>query len=97
MLQKIDKLWIGLVLGTVVPSLTFLIIYLITIPSQSNVPFSEVMATKGFFTQLISMSVLPNVAVFFIFIWTNKLLAARGVLAATIVLAILVFAYRIFG
>lgn len=94
---NIDKLWIGIVLGTVVPVITFFIIYLFAIPSQSNVPFTEVMATKGFFTQLISMAVLPNVGVFFIFIWTNKLMAAKGVLASTIILAVFVFAFKIFG
>ena len=94
---KIDKQWIGLVLGLIVPMVTFFGIYLFAFPSQSLISFYEMVMTKGFFTQLLSLAVIPNVAVFFLFIWTNKLSGARGVLAATIVIAILVFALKIFG
>jgi hypothetical protein len=94
---KIDKQWIGLVLGIIVPTLTFFGIYLFAFPSQSLVSFWEMILTKGFFSQLLSLAVIPNIIVFFIFIWTNKLSAARGVLAATIVIAILVFGFKIFG
>jgi len=94
---KIDKQWIGLVLGMVVPMLTFFGIYQFGYPSQSMVSFYAMITAKAFFTQILSLAVIPNVAVFFIFIWTNKLNAARGVLAATIIIAILVFALKIFG
>jgi hypothetical protein len=94
---KIDKQWIGFVLGIIVPAITFFGIYLFAFPSQSLISFYEMITTKGFFTQLLSLAVIPNVLVFFIFIWTNKLIGARGVLAATIIIAILVFALKIFG
>jgi len=94
---KIDKQWIGLVLGIIVPTITFFSIYLFAFPSKSLISFYEMILTKGFFSKLLSLAVIPNIAVFFIFIWTNKLSAARGVLAATIVIAIAVFGLKIFG
>ena len=97
MLLKIDKQWIGLVLGIIVPALTFFGIYLFVYPSQSLVSFWMIITAKGFFSQMLSLAVIPNVGVFFLFIWTDKLSAARGVLTSTIVIAILVFALKIFG
>ncbi|MBI5539283.1 MAG: hypothetical protein HY951_04440 [Bacteroidia bacterium] len=61
------------------------------------ISFYEMILARGFFSQILSLAVIPNVAVFFIFIWTNKLSAAKGVLAATIVMALVVFGLKIFG
>jgi len=94
---KIDRQWIGLVLGIVVPSITFFGIYLFGYPGKNLISFYELITARGFFPQILSLAVIPNVAVFFIFIWTDKLSAARGVLAATFIMAILVFALKIFG
>jgi len=97
MQQKIDRQWVGIILGVIVPIITLYIIYLFVYPRNSFVSFYEMITSKGFFTQLLSLAVIPNAAVFFIFIWTDKLRAARGVLASTIIIAILVFAIKIFG
>jgi hypothetical protein len=94
---KIDRQWIGLVLGLIVPAITFFMIYLFAYPKHSLVSYYAMITAKNFFTQILSLAVIPNVMVFFVFIWTNKLLAARGVLGATILMAILVFALKIFG
>ncbi len=38
--------------------------------------------------KMVSVSVLPNLLVFFIAIWTNRLLAARGIVMATLIYTI---------
>lgn len=97
MLQKIDKQWIGLALGLIIPIITFFLIYLIVYPKHSLITYYEMITAKKFFSQILSLAVIPNIGLFFLFIWTNRLSAARGVLAATIILALIVFGVKIFG
>lgn len=94
---KIDNLWIGLLLGVIVPMITFYLIYLLGFPSVGLITISEFIAVSELFTRVLSLAVIPNVAIFFLFIWTNKLSSARGVLAATMIYAVVVFAIKIFG
>jgi hypothetical protein len=96
MLQKIDKQWIGLILGIIVPAITFFGIYFFGFPHKNLISFYEMILAKGFSSQILSLAVIPNVVLFFIFIWTDKLSAAKGVLAATIIMALLVFGLKIF-
>jgi len=97
MLQKIDKQWIGLTIGLIVPAFTFLLIYLFAYPKHSLVSYYEMILAKRFFSQILSLAVIPSAGVFFLFIWANKLNAAKGVLAATILLALVVFGVKIFA
>jgi hypothetical protein len=97
MLQKIDKQWIGLILGLIAPSITFFSIYLFAYHRGSFNTYYEMITAKKFLSQILSLSVLPNVGVFFIFIWLNKMNAAKGVLAATILVALAVFGIKIFS
>jgi len=49
----------------------------------------------GVLTKFMSLAVIPNLLVFFIFIWQELLKAARGTLAATFVSAFLVLLVKI--
>jgi len=97
MLKKIDKQWIGLILGLLVPALTFLLIYIFAFPKTDSITYFDMIKAKKFFTQILSLAVIPNIGVFFLFIYTNKLSAARGVLAATFIFAFIVFGFKLFG
>lgn len=97
MLQKIDKLWIGLTLGLVIPAITFFLIYLFAYPKNSFVTYYEMITAKKFLSQILSLAVIPNIATFFLFIWGDRLKAAKGVLAATFIVAFFVFGFKIFG
>jgi len=93
---KIDKLWIGILLGIILPLLTFYAIYLFGFPSVNSVTLAEFLKVSELFTRILSLSVIPNVALFFLFVWLNMLNAAKGVLGATMIYAIIVFAMKIF-
>ncbi len=97
MLQKIDKQWIGLLLGLIIPAITLFFIYLFAYPKHSFVSYYEMIMAKNFFSQILSLAVIPNAGLFFLFIWLNRLSAAKGTLAATILLALVVFGFKIFG
>jgi len=85
---------IGLVLGLVIPQVGVLLYYLFRDAEVSFVGFIRIYLDLGILTHILSLAVLPNLLVFFGFIRLNWLYAARGVLAATILYAILVAIVR---
>jgi len=76
--------------GMVVPLLVLLIFYLISSPGKAFPEFVEVIVSSRKLSSLISLSVVPDLLVFFIFIWLNYLYSARGVLAAVFLFALIV-------
>jgi len=94
MRKKIDKLWIGSVLGLLVPALSLWIYVLLRFDELAFGDFIKTWFKMGILTHMISLAVLPNLAVFFIFIKTNYLKAARGVLLSTILFAFTVLIIR---
>ncbi len=96
MQQKFDNLWLGTVLGVIAPLIALYAIFLFSYPGESFSSFFEIIWLQKIFTRVVSIAVVANLAIFFIFIWTNKLRSAKGVLGATVGYAILVFAIKIF-
>ncbi|RPH34525.1 MAG: hypothetical protein EHM93_00385 [Bacteroidales bacterium] len=97
MLQKIDKFWIGLVLGLIVPTITLLVFYFVAYSKNSNITYYEMIMVKSLFSKVLSLAVIPSAGVFFLFVWANRLNAAKGVLTATFIIALFVFGIKIFG
>ncbi|MBI3503158.1 MAG: hypothetical protein HY063_15330 [Bacteroidetes bacterium] len=86
--KKFDKVWLGAALGLGAPWLTLFIFYLI---KYSQISFSEFFKTiilgYNILTPSVSLCVLTNLLVFFIFIWTDRNHSARGVLLSTFIYA----------
>lgn len=86
--RKFDNGWIGFVVGLLSPMITLYGFYLV---KYSHISFKkfylDVLFANNIVTSSISLCVLTNLLVFFIFIWTNRNLSARGVLFSTIVYA----------
>lgn len=94
---KVNNVWLGLVSGLVVPWLVLLVYYRINYYYLTANDFLyKTVFLERVFVPLLSLCVIGNLLAFFIFIWTDKLLSARGVLFATILYAIAVFAIKLF-
>lgn len=89
-----DKLWIGLVSGIVVPMIALSCYYFARYSDLSLVDFFQVYKNLGILTHIISLSILPNLLVFFLFIRQNNLKSARGVLMATFLFTFVVLCIR---
>ncbi|PLX23424.1 MAG: hypothetical protein C0597_01070 [Marinilabiliales bacterium] len=89
--SKFDKLHLGLMLGILAPVLTMAIIYILKFTDSNLSELVDLLVQKRVFTKIISLCVIPNLALFFLFL--NKFLykSARGILLATILFAIFVF------
>jgi hypothetical protein len=88
--DKLNNIRTGLVLGIAVPATAFLVLYLAAFRGLSPGDFLETLLERQKLSSVISLSVIPNLLLFFIFIWLDYLYSARGVLAATLLIALVV-------
>jgi uncharacterized membrane protein len=89
--KKYDKLVLGLVLGILTPIIVLLVYYKINFYYLRIDTFLFEAFMKRIFLPLLSLCVVGNLAVFFLFIQTERNYSARGVLLATLLYAIVVF------
>jgi len=90
MVNRYNNIRVGLVLGLLAPLLGFVIVYLATFRGTSFMEYLELLSYRKKLNSVISLSVVPNLLLFFIFIWLNYLYSARGVLASTLLFALIV-------
>jgi hypothetical protein len=89
-----NKLWIGLAAGILIPVIALICYYFARYSNLSLVDFIQVYRNLGILTHIISLSVLPDLLVFFLFIRKNQLKSARGVLLATFLFTFTVLVIR---
>lgn len=86
MIKKYNTVYLGLVSGFLAPVLAFFAYYTWQFHELSFSAFWDILIARGVLAPMFSLSAIPNLLVFFIFIWTDRLYAARGVLAATFII-----------
>lgn len=91
---KYDKVLTGLISGLVLPFIIGLFIYLFSSGHSSMHSYLTRIADSNIITHSISLCVFPNIIIFLIFNRFDMLRASRGVLAITIVWAIIVFGIK---
>lgn len=94
MMRKLDTVATGCIAGIVLPLLAFTVFYLVRYSDLSLVEFLKVYKNLGILTHIISLSVIPNLILFFAFIRKNMLKGARGVLVATFIFTFTVIIIR---
>lgn len=94
--QRWDNLWLGVRTGVLLP-VTLLLVALLVIYCRldEGESLARYVLGVGIPSRLLSLATLANLVTFLIAIRTNRLFTARGILGATIVLAILSVALRL--
>ncbi|TAL74211.1 MAG: hypothetical protein EPN88_04010 [Bacteroidetes bacterium] len=95
--EKYDKVLTGLISGFVLPFITGLIIFAFTSGHQSIHSYLLRISESNIITHAITLCVFPNVFIFLIFNRFDMLRASRGVLAMTIIWAVIVFGIKFLG
>ena len=90
MQNKWDKVWTGLAPGLIAPIILLAFYWQINYSYMSLDQFNQFMGFGELHIRLISLFVVINLAIFFIFIWRNLNYAARGVLYATFIYTVIV-------
>ena len=84
---------LGLISGLMLPMMTLSIIWQV----RYDVGLGEFLISLqkiGALSKLISLSVIPNLLLFFLFIWTNRTFSARGVIFATLIVAMVMLVLK---
>ena len=84
--KRFNSLWSGFIPGLILPLLVLLLIWAVR-SHQDLGTFLKVFQRDGYLAKVLSLSVVPNLLLFYIFIWTRRTFSARGVILATLVVA----------
>ncbi len=91
--RKLNSLQAGLAAGIVLPALTLLAIWLIRYDGGLG-EFLTGFQRMGVLSKMISLAAIPNLLLFFICIWTERSFSARGVIFATLILALVMLVLK---
>jgi hypothetical protein len=86
MICKCNKQIVGFLVGLTIPVIFSFVLF--QGRYQGDLGFGEFLGTMfqlQSLGKLVSVSVMPNLLVFFLAIWTERLLAARGIVIATLI------------
>jgi hypothetical protein len=95
-LRKVDTFIVGFLIGLISPVFIFLGYYQL---NYSFIKFNSFVADafmKSIFAPLLSLCVIINLGIFYLFYWKYFNYAARGVIGATFVYAFIVFIIKLF-
>jgi len=95
MKQRFDSTKWGLLAGFGLPLTILAVTFFVKGYAYGLIPFVKGLVAYGALTKMLSLCVYPNLIPFFASIWTNRLQSARGVLAATIGIAFVIFLVQI--
>ena len=85
----------GLIAGIVLPLISFVLFYLFR---YREIPFFEFIRhihSREILSPLLSLNILPNLILFYLFIRKDYLFSARGVVLATLLFAVIVLFFRV--
>ncbi len=86
--MSIDRTWLGFVVGMVMPVVTTLLFFKFAYGGQLGfIEFLCQMMEISGMGMLLAVSCLPNLAVFTVFAYTDKLKVSRGIFLATLIYA----------
>lgn len=84
---------LGLIAGLLLPLATLLVVWLVRDEGGLG-EFLSYYQRFGLLSKIVSLSVIPNLLLFFLFIWTNRTFSARGVIFATLVVALVMLVLK---
>ena len=94
MMSRKHKILLGGISGLIMPFIAAFFYYKASFDQYKYIGFFQKAVELGIHAELLSLSVIPNLLLFFVFIWTNRLYHARGVLLATFLYAFFVMALK---
>ena len=85
--RKFDSVVFGAIVGLLSPPITFTIYYFIMHRFVPIVSYIKYLRGGDIFVATLSLCVVPNLLIFFTFIWTDRDKSSKGVVFATILYA----------
>ena len=92
--RRWNKFWIGLTLCIVLPLVVFLSVYFIVYSKMPFGEFLEFALVIQALPKILSLCVIPNLAIFYFFLNKEYWYATRGVITATLLCTLGVLAIK---
>jgi hypothetical protein len=93
-IRRWNKFWIGLTLSMILPIVVFLVVYLIGYSKTPFWEFLEYAFVMRALPKILSLCVIPNLAIFYLFLNKEYWYATRGVITATLLCTLAVVAIK---
>ena len=90
-----DTIWFGIVSGLLIPVVSFLMYWKVKHNYMEFNSFISYLISGDVYTQMMSLCIIPNLALFFIFIQLQYNRAGYGVIASTLLYTIVNFALKL--
>jgi len=87
----VNRLSYGLLIGFLLPILSFLMYYVFRFGHTTFSNYLNILIESKKIVNVLSLSVLPNLAPFMLLINSSRYSSGRGVLTATVLLGIVIF------
>ena len=84
--RSFDTVLYGLIPGILLPVITLIIFWIIRFDG-GFFRFLKEFQQIGLLSKTLSLATIPNLLLFFVFLWTDRSFSARGVIFATLVMA----------
>jgi len=95
--NKYNSVLTGLASGLILPAIASLFFGLYNINRFGTLTeMYERIITMGVMEELISLFLVPNLGLFFLFMWKNKILSSRGVIFATMIWGAVMLYFKFF-
>ncbi len=88
--DRLNKLSTGIIGGIALPFICFFFILVAKKGGYSFVGYLDKIREMSILPRLLSLCLLPNLLLFFLFIWSDRLRSARGVIIAMFVVGIII-------
>lgn len=87
MKKILDNTLAGSIFGVLLPAITFFLIYTIKFSKIEFAEFIDILFKESVFPHFVSLSGIPNLLLFYLYIRRNWIRGARGVVLSTFLLA----------
>ncbi|HEY1047051.1 MAG TPA: hypothetical protein VGF79_11470 [Bacteroidia bacterium] len=91
-----SQLWLGLGMGLFTAFIVSLVVFLRTNPGLSASDYFNFFVYSKLLSGILSVSLIANLALFYLFLKFDKDQISKGVLAATVIVGILIFIMKFF-
>lgn len=86
--MKVNSIFLGLLLGVILPVIAMSLMYLFSFNNLSFSDFYMMVQKMDILTQTLTICVMPSFLAFFFFYWKQYNKSAHGVALATIIVTI---------
>jgi len=91
--KRFNTVLAGLIPGLILPVITLLVLWVVRYEGTLG-EFLSSFQRMQMLSKVLSLSTIPNLLLFFLFIWTNRTYSARGVIFATLVVALVMLVLK---